>query len=336
MRKVAINGLGRIGRLALRHLMTVPRVQVVAVNDLADAATLAYLMKHDSTHGQAAFPVASDGDHLVLDGRRIRVSGEAHPAAIPFAESGAEVVLECAGPFTERAAASAHLRGRVGHVLLSAASEEADLTVAMGVNEGVFDPSRHRIVSCASDTTQALAPMAKVLDEAFGLERGFVTAVHSYTNDQRVLDLPHADLRRARAAAHSMIPTSTEAAVAIGLVLPHLAGRLDGLAVRVPTPDVSILDLTATLRQETTLEAVHAAFRNAASHGPLAPYLEALDEELVSADLVGRAASCLYDPFLTKLLGPRFVKVFGWYDNEFAYAARLKDLCLHVLDRTRP
>ncbi|MBI1752016.1 MAG: type I glyceraldehyde-3-phosphate dehydrogenase [Acidobacteria bacterium] len=333
MRKVAINGLGRIGRLTLRHLMTVPHVQVVAVNDLADAATLAYLMKHDSMHGQAAFPVASDGGHLVLDGRRIRVCGEAHPAAIPFADFGAEVVLECTGQFTERAAASAHLRGPVGHVLLSAASADADQTLVLGVNEGALDATRHRIISCASDTTQALAPMVKVLDEAFGLEHGFVTAVHSYTNDQRVLDLPHADLRRARAAAHSMIPTSTEAAGAIGQVLPHLAGRLDGLAVRVPTPDVSILDLTATLRREISLEAVHAAFRNAASLGPLAPYLEVLDEELVSSDLVGRAASCLYDPFLTKLLGPRFVKVFGWYDNEFAYAARLKDLCVHVLNR---
>lgn len=336
MRKVAINGLGRIGRLALRHLMTAPHVQVVAVNDLADTATLAYLMKHDSMHGQAPFPVASDGDHLVLDGHRIRVYGEPHPATIPFADHGAEVVLECTGQFTERAAASAHLRGSVGSVLLSAASEEADRTVVLGVNEGALDVSRHRIISCASDTTQALAPMVKVLDEAFGLEYGFVTTVHSYTNDQRILDLPHADLRRARAAAHSMIPTRTEAAGTIGLVLPHLAGRLDGLAVRVPTPDVSILDLTATLHQEITLEAVHAAFQKAATQGPLAPYLEVLDEELVSADLVGRSASCLYDPFLTKRLGPRFIKVFGWYDNEFAYAARLKDLCLHLLDRVRP
>ncbi|HJW44617.1 MAG TPA: type I glyceraldehyde-3-phosphate dehydrogenase [Geothrix sp.] len=333
MKKVAINGLGRIGRLTLRHLAQVPHVQVVAVNDLTDAATLAHLMKYDSVHGQAPFPVASDGDFLVLDGRRIRVYAEKDPDRIPFAGLGAQVVLECTGRFTKRAQAAAHLQGGVRHVLISAPAADADRTLVLGVNEGMLDLATDQVISCASCTTNCLAPMVQILDQAFGLEFGFMTTVHSYTNDQRILDLPHKDLRRARAAALSMIPTSTGAAKAIGKVLPHLQGRLDGISVRVPTPDVSIVDLTATLKADATAEAVHAAFRRAAESGPLAPYLEVLDAELVSADLVGSPASCLYDPFLTKVLGPRMVKVFGWYDNEFGYAARLKDLCVHVLER---
>jgi len=333
VKKVAINGLGRIGRLALRHLMQVPQVQVVAVNDLTDAATLAHLMKYDSVHGRAPFPVASDGDFLVLDGRRIRVHAEKDPARIPFADLGAQVVLECTGRFTKRAQAAAHLQGGVRHVLISAPAGDADRTIVLGVNEGALDLAADQVISCASCTTNCLAPMVQILDQAFGLEFGFMTTVHSYTNDQRILDLPHKDLRRARAAALSMIPTSTGAAKAIGKVLPHLQGRLDGISVRVPTPDVSIVDLTATLTSDATIEAIHAAFHRASERGPLAPYLEVLDAELVSADLVGSSASCLYDPFLTKVLGPRMVKVFGWYDNEFGYAARLKDLCVHVLER---
>jgi glyceraldehyde 3-phosphate dehydrogenase len=333
MKKVAINGLGRIGRLALRHLMAVPRVQVVAVNDLTDAATLAHLMKYDSVHGPAPFSVASDGGFLVLDGRRVPVYAEKDPGLIPFGSQGAQVVLECTGRFTGRTQAAAHLQGDVSHVLVSAPAQDADRTVVMGVNEGSLDLARDRVISAASCTTNCLAPMVKVLDDAFGLDYGFMTTVHSYTNDQRILDLPHEDLRRARAAALSMIPTSSGAPRAIGLVLPHLKGRLDGIAVRVPTPDVSIVDLTATLKADASLEAIHLAFQQAAASGPLAPYLEVLEAELVSADLVGSPASCLYDPFLTKVLGPRMVKVFGWYDNEFGYAARMKDLCVHVLER---
>ena len=333
MKKVAINGLGRIGRLVLRHLMKVPHVRVVAVNDLTDAATLAHLMKYDSVHGPADFPVASDGNYLVLDGRRIRVYAEKDPQLIPFGAQGAQVVLECTGRFTKRAQAAVHLQGSVSHVLISAPSDDADRTVVMGVNENSLDPATEHVISNASCTTNCLGPVVKVMDEAFGIEYGFMTTVHSYTNDQRLLDLPHKDLRRARAAALSMIPTSTGAAKAIGLVLPHLKGRMDGLAVRVPTPDVSIVDLTATLKSDATMEAVQEAFRRAAETGPLAPYLEVLDAELVSADLRGRTASSLYDPYLTKLLGPRLVKVFAWYDNEFGYAARLKDLCVHVLER---
>lgn len=333
MKKVAINGLGRIGRLVLRHLMKVPHVRVVAVNDLTDAATLAHLMQYDSVHGRADFPVASDGNHLVLDGRRIRVYAEKDPQLIPFGAQDAQVVLECTGRFTKRAQAAVHLQGSVSHVIVSAPSGDADRTIVMGVNEGTLDPANDRVISNASCTTNCLGPLVKVMDEAFGIDYGFMTTVHSYTNDQRVLDLPHKDLRRARAAALSMIPTSTGAAKAIGLVLPHLKGRMDGLAVRVPTPDVSIVDLTATLKSDATLEAVQEAYRRAAEAGPLAPYLEVLEAELVSADLRGRTASTLYDPYLTKLLGPRLVKVFAWYDNEFGYAARLKDLCVHLLER---
>ncbi len=331
MKKVAINGLGRIGRLTLRQLMKVPHVQVVAVNDLADAATLAHLMKYDSVHRHVDFPVASEDGFLVLDGHRIRVFTEEDPLRVPFGALGAEVVLECTGRFTQRNQATMHLREGVGQVLISAPSPDADRTVVLGVNESSLDLAHDRVISNASSTTTCLAPLVKVLDDAFGIEYGFVTAVHSYTNDQRILDLPHGDLRRSRAAALSMIPTSTGAAETIGLVLPHLAGKLDGIAVRVPTPDVSILDVTAILRSDATLDAIHAAFRQAAGSGPLAPYLDVLDAELVSADLVGNGASSLYDPFLTKVLGPRLVKVFAWYDNEWGYAARLKDLCLHVL-----
>jgi glyceraldehyde 3-phosphate dehydrogenase len=219
----------------------------------------------------------------------------------------------------------------VSHVIISAPSEDADRTVVLGINEASLDLQQDRILSNASGTATCLAPLVRVLDEAFGLDYGFMTAVHSYTNDQRILDLPHPDLRLARAATLSMIPTRTRAPRAVGQVLPHLQGRIEGITVRVPTPDVSIVDLTASLKADVNLEELHAAFRHASEAGPLAPYLEVLSAELVSADLIGSAASCLYDPFLSKILGPRLVKVFGWYDNEFACAARLKDLCVHVL-----
>ncbi|MBS1785070.1 MAG: type I glyceraldehyde-3-phosphate dehydrogenase [Acidobacteria bacterium] len=335
MRKVAINGLGRIGRQVLRHLMKVPHVQVVAVNDLTDAATLAHLMKFDSVHGPAPFPVAADGTFLVVDGRRIRVYAEKDPQLIPFGAAGAEVVLECTGRFTKRKDAAVHLQNGVRQVIISAPANDADATIVMGVNDASLDLSTDGVLSNASCTTNCLGPMVKVLDDAFGLDYGFMTTVHSYTNDQRILDLPHKDLRRARAAAINMIPTSTGAAKAIGLVLPHLKGRLDGIAVRVPTPDVSLTDLTATLKKDTTVGEVHAAFKAAAASGPLAPYLVVLEDELVSSDFIGSQASCSYDPFLTKQLGPRMVKVFGWYDNEYGYSARLKDLCVAVLDRIK-
>jgi len=332
VKQVAINGMGRIGRLTLRQLVKVPHVQVVAVNDLTDAATLAHLLKYDTVHGRADVPISSEGDTLLLAGQRIRVFAEPNPGALPFGALGADLVLECTGKFTRRQEAALHLRDGVGHVLISDASPDADRTIVLGVNEGALNLDRDRILSGASCTATCLAPMVKVLDDAFGLDYGFMTTVHSYTNDQRILDLPHEDLRRARAAALNMFPTSTGAARSLGLILPHLEGRLDGLAVRVPTPDVSIVDLTATLRRDATPATIDAAFRAAADRGSLSPYLEVLDAELVSSDLVGSAASCLYDPFLTKVLGPRLVKVFGWYDNEWGYAARLKDLSVLVLD----
>jgi len=328
--KLAINGLGRIGRLALRQLVKVPGLQIVGVNDLAEARILAHLIKHDSVHGQADFSVGAEADVLILDGVRIPVFRERDPRELPFGRLGARLVLECTGRFTDRAGAATHLREGVDRVLISAPSEDADRTLVLGVNESTLDRDRDRIISAASCTTNGLAIMAKVLDEAFGLEYGLMTAVHSYTSDQNILDLPHEDLRRARAASMSMIPTSTGAAQAIGLVLPHLQGRLDGIAVRVPTPDVSLTDLTALLGRPATKEDVNRAFEAAAA-GPLKGFLEVLQEELVSTDLVGREASCLFDPFLTKVMDGSMVKVHGWYDNEWGYAARLRDLALLLL-----
>ena len=305
MKKLAINGLGRIGRLVLRMLVKNPHVQVVAVNDLTDAATLAHLMKHDSVHGTADFPVAADGDFLVLDGKRIRVYAEKDPQLIPFGALGAQVVLECTGIFTKKKTAAAHIQGTVSHVIISAPADDADRTVVMGINEQEMDLTKERVLSNASCTTNCLAPMVQVLDQTFGIEFGLMTTIHSYTNDQRILDLPHKDLRRARAAALSMIPTSTGAATAIGLVMPHLKGKLDGVAVRVPTADGSLTDLTAILKTDASREAVNAAFKKASTEGPLAPYLDYLEEELVSVDLIGSPASCSFDPYLTKALGPR-------------------------------
>jgi len=328
--KLAINGLGRIGRLVLRQLVRQEGVEIVAVNDIADLRTLAHLIKYDSVHGRAGFPVSCNEEALLLDGQRIRVFQERAPGAAPFADLGAELVLECTGKFTTRAELSRFLRGSVAHVLVSSPVDEADLTVVMGVNHERFDPAGHRIVSNASCTTNCLAPMAQVLDQAFGLDYGLVTAVHAYTNDQRILDLPHKDLRRARAASLSMIPTTTEALRSIEQVLPHLAGRLDGIAVRVPTPDVSILDFSAMLARDATVASLNAAFRTASLSAPLKGYLDVVEDEIVSMDLTGSPASCIFDPFLTKVMTPRYVKIFGWYDNEFGYASRLKDLALFV------
>jgi glyceraldehyde 3-phosphate dehydrogenase len=333
--RLAINGLGRIGRLALRQLIRRGDVQVVAVNDLADLRTLAHLVKYDSVHGRADFPVSHEGDSLLLDGQRIRVFQEKAPGAAPFGDLGADVVLECTGAFSTRPELARFLQGSVRQVLVSSPVEDVDCTLVMGVNHEQFDVRKHAIVSNAGCTANCLAPMVKVLDEAFGIEYGLVTTVHAYTNDQRILDLPHKDLRRARAASLSMIPTSTGAAKAIGLVMPHLAGRLDGIAVRVPTPDVSITDLSAMITRDATVGSVNAAFRTAAASGPLEGYLEVAEDELVSVDLRGNPASCIFDPFLTRVMTPRYIKVFGWYDNEFGYAARLTDLAIHVLERIK-
>lgn len=322
--------------MTLRHLMRDARVEVVAFNDLADPATLAHLVAHDSTQGAPDFTVASEGTSLILDGRRIPTFSEPDPARVPFGAAGARVVLECTGQAASRAWAAGHLRDGVSHVLVSAFLEDGDRTVVMGLNQGALDLARDRVISSGSGTTQALAPVVDVLDRTFGLEAGFVTAVHGFTARQRLLDLPHEDLRLARAASMSMIPTRTVAPRALAHALPRLEGRLEGLAVRVPAQAMGLLDLTATLRSDAPLEEVDRAFRREAGEGPLAPYLEVLPAELVGADLVGRTASALYDPFLTKALGPRMVKVFAWYDPECGYAARLKDLCIHILERLEP
>ncbi len=330
--KLAINGLGRVGRLVLRQLMGHPEVDVIGVNDLADTRTLAHLMKYDSVHRRAAFPVSHEGDCLILGTRRIPVYHEKRPGAAPFGHDGAQLVLECTGQFTRRAEAALHLQGTVSHVVISDPSEDADVTAVMGLNEASFDPGTQRIISNANGTTHCLASLLKVLDDAFGVEFGLVTTVHAYTNDQRILDLPHSDLRRARAASMSMIPTACDALRPAGSVLPHLEGRLDGIEVRVPAPDVSIVDLSAMLRREASVETINSAFMQAAAHGQHG-HLEVLTDEIVSVDLIGSTANCLFDPFLTKAMTPRYAKVFGWFDNELGYATHLADLAIHTLKR---
>jgi glyceraldehyde 3-phosphate dehydrogenase len=304
-------------------------LELVAVNDLADPACCAHLVKYDSLHGRAGFTVDHGDGCLVLDGRRVPMFREEDPGRVPFGAQGAQVVLECTGRFTAREQAARHLRDGVAQVVISAPSAEADLTVVMGVNDDRLDPGAHRIISAGSAAGNTLAVLVAVLDRAFGARAGLATAVESYGNDQRILDLPHPDPRLARAAALSMIPAPSTAAACLARALPWTAGRFSAQAVRVPTPDVSLLDLCATLDRDATLDTVHDAFRRAAAELPEG-LLEVLDAPLVSVDLRGSAATCMLDPLLTRIMAPRFVKVFGWYDNEVGYAARLKDLCLRL------
>jgi len=321
--QVAINGLGRVGRQVLRQLQRVPGLELVAVNDLAEPGTLAHLVKHDSVHGRAGFSVGHDDRALLLDGLRVPLYREPEPERVPFGQLGARVVLECTGRFTARAGAARHLRDGVARVVIGAPSGDADQTVIMGVNDDRLDD--RPVISAACATSHALAHLLQVLDGRFGVRAGLATAVESYANDQRILDLPHPDLRMARAAHMGMIPAPSEAAGCVQRVLPGLAGSLEVQAIRVPTPDVSLVDLSVTLEREAALDTVHEAFRAAAvGHSGM---LEVLTEPLVSVDLRGERASCLLDPFLTRIMAPRFIKVFGWYDNEAAYAARLVDLC---------
>jgi glyceraldehyde 3-phosphate dehydrogenase len=320
--RVAINGLGRIGRQAIRQIHGIPGLELVGLNDQAASATVSPLVKYDSVHGRAPFSVAFEPGRLLLGGRPVPIFQETDPERVPFGDLGAEVVLECSGAFTRRAQAALHLRGSVARVIIAAPSEDADATWAPGVNAVSLAP----VLSAACPATHALALLVKVLDAAFGVEFGLATVVESYHNDQRILDLPHPDLRMARAAALSMIPAPTDAALGLARVLPGMAGRFEAQAIRVPTPDVSLLDLSVTLTRPATLDTVHEAFRQAASSLP--GLLESLDEPLVSADLRGSAASCILDPLLTRIMADRFIKVFAWYDNEVAYAARLRDLCL--------
>ncbi|MFR9725200.1 type I glyceraldehyde-3-phosphate dehydrogenase [Streptomyces sp. MS19] len=324
MTRIAINGFGRIGRATLRALLSRGSdLEVVAVNDLTDPAGLAHLLEYDSTLGRLPHPVTAEGDTLVTGDRRVRVLAERDPAALPWADLGVDVVLESTGRFTSADAARAHLTAGAGRVLVSAPSSGADVTLAYGVNTGAYDPARHRIVSNASCTTNALAPLASVLDDLAGIEHGFMTTVHAYTQEQNLQDGPHRDARRARAAAVNIVPTTTGAAKAIGLVLPGLDGKLSGDSIRVPVPVGSLVELNTTVAREVTRDAVLAAYR-AAADGPLAGVLEYADAPLVSSDITGRPASSVFDSALTRVEG-RHVKVVAWYDNEWGFSHRVVD-----------
>ncbi len=327
--KVGINGFGRIGRLVFRASCDDRDLDFVAVNDITDAPTLAYLLKHDSVHGQLPQTVSAEKDTLLVDGKRIRVLSERDPAKLPWRELGVQVVLECSGLFTDRAKAEVHLTNGAKKVLISAPAKGVDLTVCYGVNHTAYRKDQHHVLSNASCTTNCLAPVAKVLHERFGIRRGLMTTVHSYTNDQRILDLPHKDLRRARAAALSMIPTTTGAARAVGEVLPELKGRLDGMAMRVPTANVSVVDLTAELEKATTEAEVNQAMQQAAE-GPLKGILGYSNEPLVSIDFNGCSFSSIFDAELTRVMGGNFVKVLSWYDNEWGFSKRMGDVTKHI------
>ncbi|MCH1587912.1 MAG: type I glyceraldehyde-3-phosphate dehydrogenase [Flavobacteriales bacterium] len=323
MKRIAINGFGRIGRLAFRQFMSRPQFEVVSINDLTDVDTLAHLLKYDSIHGAYPGEVSVVNGNLMVQGKEIQITAERNPSDLPWGKQSIDIVVESTGVFADAEKASAHLTAGAGKVIISAPAKGDLKTVVLGVNDNILSAD-DRIVSNASCTTNCLAPMAKVLNDTFGMETGFITTIHAYTADQRLQDAPHRDLRRARAAALSMIPTSTGAAKAVGLVLPELAGKLDGMAVRVPTPTGSVTDLTATLSRETTAEEVNAALK-AAAEGPMKGFLQYCEDPIVSVDIVGNPHSCILDAALTKCSG-NLVKLFGWYDNEAGYATRVVDL----------
>ena len=330
--RVGINGFGRIGRNIMRAAQGESQIDVVAVNDITDAATLAHLLKYDSVLGNLDDMVAVDGDGIRMGTRRFRVIAERDPAALPWGALGVDIVLESTGLFTNRTDAAKHLAGGAKRVIITAPAKQPDLTLVLGVNQDRYDPATHRIISNASCTTNCLAPVAKVLDEQFGLKRGWMTTVHSYTNDQKLLDLPHKDLRRARAAGLSMIPTTTGAAIAVGEVLPQLAGKLDGISIRVPTPNVSVVDLVAEVTTQTTAEAVNAAFR-AAADGPLSGVLQVVTDPLVSIDFRGNRHSSIVDASYTSVMDGDFIKLLSWYDNEWGYSSRCVDLIKFLADK---
>jgi glyceraldehyde 3-phosphate dehydrogenase len=325
--RVGINGFGRVGRCFFR-IARERDVEVVGINDVTDPATLAHLLQHDSTFGRLSAGVVAGDGAIMVDGRRVVVTAERDPGRLDWGVLGADVVVESTGRFRTRDQAALHLKSGARKVLVSAPGKDVDVTVVLGVNDGDYDPDRHDVVSNASCTTNCVAPMGKVLDDAFGVERGLMTTIHAYTNDQVTLDSPHKDLRRGRTAAVNIIPTSTGAARAAGQVVPSLAGRLDGLAVRVPVEDGSLTDLTVLLDREASVAEVNAAFL-AAAEGPMAGILRYSTAPLVSRDVIGDTSSCVFDSALTQVTG-RLVKVFGWYDNEWAYSARLVDLAQRV------
>ena len=323
--RVAINGFGRIGRMVFRSALKEQNIEIVAINDLTDAATLAHLLKYDSVHGRFDGTVEAKDNTIVVNGKSITIYAIKNPAELPWADLKIDLVLESTGFFTSRDKAALHLQAGAKKVIISAPATDPDLTVVVGVNDSAYDPAKHHIVSNASCTTNCLAPVAKVLNDTFGIEKGLMTTIHSHTNDQNILDLPHKDLRRARAAALSMIPTSTGAAKAVALVLPELKGKLDGFAIRVPTPNVSVVDLTVILKTPTDAAAVNAALK-AASEGPLKGILGYTDEEVVSIDFNGCPLSSIVDSKCTKVIDGTLLKVLSWYDNEMGFSNRVIDL----------
>jgi glyceraldehyde 3-phosphate dehydrogenase (phosphorylating) len=328
--KIGINGFGRIGRNFFRVVKQRGLdFDFVGVNDLGDATTMAHLLKYDSVHGRFPEEVKVIEGGLSVGDDTLRFFAERNPADLPWKELGADIVIESTGIFTSREKAAAHLEAGAQKVIISAPAKDEDITIVLGVNDERYDPATQHVISNASCTTNCVAPMAKVIDDAFGLQQGFMTTVHAYTNDQSILDLPHKDLRRARAAAVNIIPTSTGAAKATGLVLPHLKGKLDGMAMRVPVPDGSVTDLVATVSREVTVDEVNAAFRAAAEEGPLAGKLVYTEDPIVSSDIVGSQASCTYDGLATMTMG-NVIKAVGWYDNEMGYSNRLVDLAALV------
>ncbi len=325
MTAVGINGFGRIGRNFFRAALTSPDIEIVGINDLTDNATLAHLLKYDSILGRLGLEVSYTADTITVGGKTIKVFAERDPSALPWASVGADVVLESTGHFTKAADAKKHLAAGAKKVIISAPATDEDVTIVMGVNDDKYDPANHHIISNASCTTNCLAPMAKVLNDQFGIVRGLMTTIHAYTNDQVILDFPHKDLRRARAAATNIIPTSTGAAKAISLVLPELKGKLDGYAMRVPVPTGSVTDLTVELAKEATAADINAAMKAAATSGPLKGFLSYTEDPIVSSDIVTDPSSCIFDSGLTKVIGST-AKVVGWYDNEWGYSNRLVDL----------
>lgn len=330
--KVGINGFGRIGRLVYRAMANDPDLEVVAVNDLGDIPTMAYLLKYDSVHGRVFDSVEATEDGIVVDGKKVKVLSDRDPANLPWGDLGVDVVVESTGFFTDGEKAKAHIAAGAKKVIISAPASNEDITIVMGVNDDKYDASVHHIISNASCTTNCLAPFAKVLLDTFGIKRGYMNTIHAYTNDQKILDLPHKDLRRARAAAVSMIPTTTGAARAVSLVLPELKGKLDGFATRVPTPDGSMVDLTVELERAATVDSINAAMREAAA-GPMKGILEFTEDPIVSIDIVGNSHSSVFDSKLTMVMGGEgtFAKCISWYDNEWGYSNRVKDLAKILL-----
>ncbi|MCE5310683.1 MAG: type I glyceraldehyde-3-phosphate dehydrogenase [Acidobacteriales bacterium] len=330
--KVAINGFGRIGRNVFRAAIGNPNIEIVATNDLTDTKTLAHLLKYDSVLGPLANDVKAGQDSISVDGKQVKVFATKDPAEIDFSSLGAQLVVESTGRFTDANEAKKHIQGTVKKVIISAPAKNEDITIVMGVNNKLYDAAKHNVVSNASCTTNCLAPFVKVLHEAFGVEKGWMTTIHSYTNDQKVLDFPHKDLRRARAAAINMIPTSTGAAKAIGLVMPDLKGKLDGYSMRVPTPDVSVVDLGAILKKQTTAEEINATLK-AAAEGELKGILAFTTDPVVSSDMLRNSNSSIVDGLLTKVMDGNFAKVVSWYDNEWGYSCRVIDLIQYMASK---